>query len=686
MSCFIGRYPLNYAPVANERVLVGLKQYGERAFRSPAGSETTESRFMGAATAVRKPLDHIAHILYPYHDHDSELLGRCGISTAVHDSAERVGYDFFNELGYAKLVSARYVDGCGIYEVTSQKSLYRLRTTTWVPRPAGVDGIIRRTEAASMKDGEASLHVFPQLHLRGELYERDGVLVSKQILYESQLVSKAPFPLTDAYMAVKCEGAEGWFCGEWSRDDDVKFNNNTVEFDPQSRKPNVTFKVTQTVSDKEWGEPIHLLIGLGETEEDALWNLQAIEQDETRFYDSTHRWWMEWHQQGIAIETENSLLNDVLGVAKTLMRMAFDENGLTTYMGYYWYQGAVWIRDNSWIAMGLSRIGYPEEAFRILTGLRNIVKKREDGSFHFLYSGRTKEIGDFSWESDSMGLILTAAGYWFDESRDLVKAADLWEWLSYCAEWICGNIDETVGLIVRDAGIWEEWSDEYGQQREHMTWTSLLSAYGIKKAADIARALGHHQESEKYEAAFSTLREGIEKRCVKDGILVRSPESKGRNLDSSVLYAWTWTPIFSPDAPLLKRLLAVVEERLWDPAVGGLWRHENANNDLGDTLCWPCSTLWAAECYAYLNQKEKVGQYLEWVLDHTTECAQIPECMFAEDMPHVTGMTSLSCIGIWGFMLGIMAAQREGFELPSIIGSIASIDSHLVTRQPGRRQ
>lgn len=671
MRHFIGRYPLNYAPISNERVMLGLKQYADRAYRSTLDPEnTSESDFIANCPGTRKPHDHIAHLLYPFHDHKCGLLDKCGISTALYDSQEKFGYDFYNEVGYAKLVSARYIDGYGIYEVESHKGSVRVRSTSWVPQPTGIDAVIRKIEVASVRPFDRTLEVYPQLHLKGELRLDGNILINKVRLYEGEDTEKNGSPAEDFYLAIECLQAGKPFCGIWKRNVQPSGEQAIAIVDTCKEKPNVTYLATRTVQNEEWSEPVYLLIGIGRSEAQALDNLNAVKASRDYLYQATWTWWKTWHEQGLIPAEQDEQLNQVLRVSKTIMRMAFDEFGLTTYMGYYWYQGAVWIRDNSWIAMGLARIQYPDEAFRILSALRKIVKKRKDGNFHFLYGTRSHEVGDFSWESDSMGLILTAAGYWFDACQDLEKANELFEWLAYCADWISANIDPEVGLITPDAGIWEEWSDEFGQGREHMTWTSMISAYGVKKAGEIAAALNRQDLAIKYQNAYETLRNGIEQNCIKDNILVRSYEATGLNLDSSVLYGWTWTPMFSVNHPALPATLQAMEERTRDKALDGFWRHENINNDLGDAMPWASATLWAAESYLLLGQTRRSQELLQWILDHTTECSQIAECMFARDISHVTGMSSLSCVGIWGHILAVMKERDATNTLVTANGKL----------------
>ena len=663
MKYFIGQYPLNYAPVANEKILVGFQQYAERNFKSELDPESGECGFLADSVAYRKPHDRIAHVFYPYHSTDSDLLDKCGIGEAVYDADEKFGHDLYNEVGYAKLASARYVDGYGFYEVESHKSFNKLRTTTWVPQPTGVHAVIRKIEVGSLKKTAVQMEVYPQLHVKGELYEKDGILISKQVKWENDNPE-------ELFMAIGCKQATGYTCGVWKRGAEASAKPEVV--DTKKERPNLTLHVKVNVPARQWAEPVYLILGLGHSEGEALANLQTVQDDADHCYGSTRQWWEAWHKQGLELTTENKELNDILRVAKTIMRMSFDPNGLTSYIGYHWYQGAVWIRDNSWITMCLSRLGYADDAYRILTGLKSIVKKRKDGSFNFIYGSRNYPVCDFSWESDSMGLILTAAGYWWDASHNKRKATAIWDWLAYCAEWICTNIDEA-GLVVPDAGIWEDFTEEKGLKREHMIWTSLISAWGVKKAGEIAAALGKDDLAKKYNDAFEKIRSNIVGRCIKDNVLVRSPEAEGRNLDSSVLYVWTWTPMVSTDHPALAGTMAAMEDRIKDPVVGGFWRHENANNDLGDTMPWVSATMWAGECYLHLGEAAKAQECLQWTIDVASQCAGLPECMFNPTVPHVMGMSSLSSIGIWGFMETAIRDKEMIKMLKPVTGKIAGI-------------
>jgi GH15 family glucan-1,4-alpha-glucosidase len=632
MNFFVGRHPLDAAPVANGKILVYIEQYCQRDFGEKGAVLTGEEQSMKEECSVlRKPHDWIQRIFYPYHDRHSNLLGKRGIYTIAYDAKDKFGYDFHNEVGYIAIDGSRYIDATGIYEVTSHKGYQAVRTTTWVPRDVNVDSVVRKIEVSSSRNDERLIEVYPCLHSKAEWYERDGVILSKITNY------------ADFHMAVKCVGAEKWSFGLLHRN---KANAATGQED----KTHVAFHAVAHVKSRQWSKPIYLVIGLGATENEAIDNLKRTINDKSYLYEQTYSFWRKWLDKGASIRSSNPRLNYVYDVAKLMLKMSFQWDGLTTYIGYWWYQGGVWIRDNCWIATGLALSGYFDEALEILNALKTIIKKRKDGGFYYLYDARTREVADFSFESDSMGLILTAAGYYHDYSGDAEGLKPLWEMLEDSADWICEHIDDT-GTVAPDAGIWEEWSEEKGQKKEHMVWTSAMSSYGLRKASEIAQHMGKTDKAERYMSVSEALRENVWKRSVRDGILRRSPESVGTGMDSSVLYFFTWAHVFDSSDPVFLNTLHAIEDVLGDRWLGGIWRHDNSNNDLGDTQPWPSSSLWVAECYLLLGDVEKAWKYINWVLDHTSNCGMIPECMFTQDICQGTGMTSLSSIGIIGAML-----------------------------------
>ena len=649
MRYFVGNHPLNNVPIGNGRVLVLLQQYGLREFKEEDMKQYT----------MRKPVDRISYIFYPYYHKDCSVLGDAGIYTTVNDSKERIRYDFYETwnspflfekaTGYISVDRTRFVNGTGIYEVISHKGYNVVKTTTWVPY--NVDAFIRRIEVTSYLKDNRFVDIYPQIHLKGKIDIEDKFIVSK--------ITNCG---EDVFLAIGCPESKEWHFGDFQQGLKDGFNkriSGKIRFSPN--KANLSFRVTKDVTAGRWSKPVHIVIGFGRNKKEAIANIKRVIDAPIYLYGDTFKWWNRWLASGTLIETSDEYLNYLWRVSKTILKMSMQYDGLMVYIGYLAYQGGVWIRDNAWVSMCLSQTGHTKEALQILNGLKCIIKKREDGNFCFAYDCGTKKPIEFTTEMDSTGLLLTALWYYYIYSGDLEPIKGFWDLIEYSAEWICRHRDKT-GMIIPCAGIWEDFCPRRGRNNEHMIWTSGVSAFGLKVAALMAERLNEKVKSKRYSKVYRELKESILRNCVKDGILCRAKETD--QLDSSVLTFFTWMPIFYNEKSLLKKTIKAIEYRIKDPLLGGIWRHEDSNVDLGDVQPWPCSTLWLAEAYLKLGMIKDAWTYLNWVIDNTSHCGLIPEHLASKGIPVGISMPSYSQGGFLAAMLRHANLEREKIKLP----------------------
>lgn len=649
MKYFVGTHPLDNVPVGNGRVLVLLQQYALRKFAEP-----DMEQFI-----MRKPVDKISHVLYPYYNKESSVLGEGGIYVSVKDTRERIWYDFYEtwdspfiyekSAGYLSIDKTRFVDGTGIYEVVSHKGYNVVRTTTWVPQD--INALVRKIEVSSYLKDRRKVDIYPQIHLKGENRVKDNMIISQVANHDQEV-----------FLAVTCPESEKWHGGNFQ--DGVKNGfNNTIspEMKETAERANLSFRVRKDVLPEQWSDPVYLVIGFGGTEKEAINNLNQVISSPSFLYEDTLDWWNKWLTSGTMIKTSDRYLDYLWRVSKTILKMSIQNNGLMVYIGYWAYQGCVWIRDNVWVSMALSQAGHIKEALQILKGLKNIIRKREDGNFSFAYDCQTGKAAEFTYEIDSTGLLLTAIWYYYQYSGDLESIKDFWELIEHSAEWICNHRDET-GMIIPCVGIWEDFCPRRGREHEHMVWTSGVSAFGLKTAALIAERLNEKNKSKRYNEVYRELKESILRNCIKDGVLCRSKETN--HLDSSVLTFFTWMPIFNDKDSLLKNTLAAIEDRIKDPLLGGVWRHEDSNVDLGDVQPWPACTLWLAEAYLLLGEVEKAWDCLNWVIDNSSVCGLIPEHLATKGIPVGISMPSFSQGGFLIAMLRHVTLREKRIILP----------------------
>ena len=96
--------------------------------------------------------------------------------------------------------------------------------------------------------------------------------------------------------------------------------------------------------------------------------------------------------------------------------------------------------------------------------------------------------------------------------------------------------------------------------------------------------------------------------------------------------------------------------RLADPLLGGIWRHEDCNVDLGDVQPWAGCTLWAAEAHLKLGEVEKARRCIDWVVQNTSYCGLIPEHLAARQIPVGVTMPSYSQAG---FLVALLKQAKQ---------------------------
>jgi len=401
MNYFIGKHPANNAIVGNGKVLAFMQQYAGRTFEEESLKIYT----------MRKPIDKISRVLYPYYDRASSILGDAGIYQSIRDSEESIGYDFYETwdtphyfekaVGYLSVDSTRYVEGAGLYEVVSHKGFIVSKTTTWTPH--NVDALVRKIEVSSYRKNERKVDICPQIHLRGKLSVRDGVVISEVTNYEEK-----------HFIAVGCTEAAEWHHGDFHKGLESGFNNT---IDPEERddtdKANISFRVTKRVPAGGFCEPVYLVLGLGKTEAQAVENLRQVLADPATSCTATLGEWNKWLASGTLMSTSDERLDYLWRVSKTVAKMSMQHDGAPVYVGYWAYQGCLWIRDGVWIAMSLIRCGHAKEALQILRKLKSVIKVGTDGNICFNYNCRTGLSSEFTSEKllpqNPVGFFLTHA-------------------------------------------------------------------------------------------------------------------------------------------------------------------------------------------------------------------------------------------------------------------------------------
>lgn len=605
--------PDNNVPLGNGRVLVWLSQYDGY-----------------------RPVDKITQAFYPDYDLSSSALGDEGITVLVNDENERIWYDPHGivrmrsgQLGEVVSVDhTRFVEGTGVYEVLSHKGNTVVRSTTWVP--PGCNGFVRRFDVSTVKRNASKAWMYPVLHMK-------NVVKHAPMVYLSRLSELR-------WMAVTTVNAVESDSGPVS---DFLMHQKLTTGYHGSMPGHVTFKSAASMPEGGFSDPVCVVVAFGANRGSALREMEKIQGSPDCFLQETLDWWKAWHEEGAILNTCDKALEYLWKTSLTLARMSMQENAAPVLIGFRPYQGNVWLRDAVWVSSTLAMTGHANEAKAIMSKLKSIICTRADGGFCFSYNCTVGDFTDHTFENDSMGLLIY--GYWCiyqatGESDVILENLDL---ITYCADWILQNRDD-MGLVKPCAGISEVFGPHLERDFEHMTWTSGISAFGLRRARDLLKALGKH-DSQGYAKAASDLVGAILRNNTREGIMRRSMESEG--LDASCLLFYAQFPLLPKRHPVLEKSLEAMSARLVDPFLGGVWRYDELITEEGDLRPWTFYTLALGEAYLTVGEPQRAWDCFEQGLRFASYCGLLPELVYTHDLVRGIAMPSLSQCGLLRFLL-----------------------------------
>lgn len=609
MHYFIGESPNNHAPISNGSILTWITQYDENNI----------------------PVDLLNQIFFPDFDLTNTLLDVKGSYILVKDENEKIWYDPYGivkqELGQiGQIISldhTKYVDGFGIYEVVSHKGNTAVKTKTWSPWNSNI--VVRSIQVSTVKGNTTDVEIFPVVHLKNISESLDNIFISRISCCQWLAVTTIP----------SIEGKTG----------DVGkavAGGKVTTFEHSSIPTTLTFHGKVSVPCNGYSTPIYQLFAAGKTKEEALSQLRWAMKNIESLYEDTLYEWEKWHNLSDgALGSLPSPLQYYWRVSNSLLRMSLQQNGAPILIGFKPYQGNVWIRDGIWIITTLALAGHLEEASKGLYSLASYLKERPDGNYYFAYNVTTGIPNEHAFENDTTGLVLYGIWSVWNLTKDDNIINNLWPIIEHSANWIIKNRDET-GLIKKDAGIWETFGPHLGEEFEHMTWTSAISAYGLLKASLMARHENINTQAENYEKEATDILKAIEKNNVQNNIVLRSKESL--LLDSSALLFFTELPLF----PLewLDSTVEAINKRLKDPFLGGIWRHESLTTEEGDLLPWTGPTFWMGEALLTAGNLKLAWDYFNHNYKNSAFCGLLPELMYSKDRPRGIAMPSYSQSGV----------------------------------------
>lgn len=609
MNYFIGKNQDNHAPVSNGNVLAWLQQYDKGCL----------------------PVDKISQLFLKNFDLSSSLLDHSGSYVLVKDHNEKVWYDPYGivqaKLGQIgeiiSLNSTQYLNGYGIYEVVSHKGNTVVRTKTWAP--PNRNSFIRSIEVKTLRNNPSEASIYPVVHLQNIVQRINNTFISR--ISDNQWLATTVSP-----------SAEG-ITGDISK---AVIGGQVTIFEHSLLPVPLVFTIpAQTIPGPEYSKPVYQVFAAGTSKEEAIKELKDTLSQIGQSEQHTLQAWQTWYNKTTSVGALSPKLEYFWKLSNTLTKMSLQKDGTPIIIGFKPYQGNVWIRDSLWITSTLALAGHIEDAVRALYATLSYLIERPDGNYYFAYNVVTRLPNEHSFENDTTGIILYGIWQVWSMVKDHTIIHDLWPIIRQSAEWILKNRDSS-GLILPDAGIWETFGPHLGEKFEHMTWTSAISAFGLIRAAELAEAILEYEKASQFRQGASELILAISKHNVHNGIVTRSMETK--LLDASVTLFFSEFPIFPKE--WLKSTLKAIQQRLEDPFIGGIWRHESLTTEEGDLKPWTGPTFWLGEAFLVNHDINQAWKYFNHNYSNSAFCGLLPELLYSKGRPRGIGMPSYSQSGV----------------------------------------
>jgi GH15 family glucan-1,4-alpha-glucosidase len=315
----------------------------------------------------------------------------------------------------------------------------------------------------------------------------------------------------------------------------------------------------------------------------------------------------------------------------------------------------VWPRDGAFVSLALDKAGYQEvtrEFFRFCAKVQQpdgyvLHKYNPDGSvgssWHPWFYDNEAQL---PIQEDETALVIYAILKHFQSVNDFEFLQEMYEgFVKRAASFLCDFREPDTGLPLPSYDPWEE-------HRGVFTYTTASVIAGLHAAAEICHILGHHNHSERYQAAADEVRQALlfhlydEKlgrflKCIKR----KNGQTIGRdeNPDASIMAIWK-LGVLPPDDPRVVSTMEQLHSALTlTTGIGGMARYVNdfyhsaihpSKEVPGNP--WVLTTLWEAQWHIAKAKKLVDLVPARKALDWTVKYAS-PTGILAEQLHPTTG-------------------------------------------------
>lgn len=310
------------------------------------------------------------------------------------------------------------------------------------------------------------------------------------------------------------------------------------------------------------------------------------------------------------------------------------------------YYSYVWPRDGAYALWPLIRLGYADEARRFFRFCRDILtpegylmhKYQPDravgSTWHPLLHGDHTEL---AIQEDETAIVVFMLGEYQQYIDDDDFITDMYAtFIRPAANFMAHFIDEQTGLPHASYDLWEE-------KFLTTTYTTAVVYQALLVAADFAERLGHKDDIASWHTAAIRIAESTDKlkqpadKVLRKGFLYRADKDTAYDdtLDVSSFFGAVMFGLVQQYDESIVSTQQAIEARLLDQSpVGGSPRYEHDRYFestpayLGNP--WPVTTLWMAQYYVRLGNKDRAHGLVQWTLDRALPSGVLPEQVHPE--------------------------------------------------------
>lgn len=375
----------------------------------------------------------------------------------------------------------------------------------------------------------------------------------------------------------------------------------------------------------------------------------------------SYMFWRNWLKKSLKINLDN--IGKIYQVSLLTIKNHMDLNGsiiassdfsfVKVYGDSYQY---CWPRDAAIAAHALDIAGYKELAIRHFNFISELLSS--EGFLYHKYSpNKTLASSWHPWiykgkkiypiQEDETALELWAIASHYERYSDIDEISYLYKkFVKPALKFIMSYMEE--GLPKPSFDLWEE---RYGI---HIYTISTI--YGaLTKGSKLAKDMGDEILSEDLLDTASLMKEITLKRMTYNGRFIRRIDEEGNQdltIDAS-LYSPAFFGLISPEDPIMVKTINEIEAKL--KVSNGIIRYENDmyQRRKKQPNPWLITTLWLAEYYADIKNKNKALDYIMWVLNRALPTGFLPEQVDPETF-EPTSVTPL----IWSHAEFIIAVNK----------------------------